>query len=249
MGYPSSQPTTGAPTPEAEPVQSLGSEVPRFNRSLLVETVFVTATVILALRLLLPGAASGAGWFFAPGVLAAAALVPTAIRKRRFIQLGFNAEHFWYSLILVGCVCAAAFPALLAAAWLLRLYGLQLPLRPVLPPGQSWAGWLLYQFLYVAVAEEVYFRGYFQGNILVLAGRLKEGRYGLWGYSSIVLSALCFAVAHVAVRGQIGAAATFVPGLLLGWLFARTRSLVAPILFHGLANTWYLVIFGLVATA
>jgi hypothetical protein len=249
MGYPSSQPTVGEPPPKAESVQFLGSKAQRFDRSLLVETILVTAVAILTLRVLLASPTLGAGWFVAPGVLAAAALIPTAIRKREFAQLGFNAEHFRHSLILVGCVCLVAFPALLAAAWLLRLYGLQLPLRPVLPSGQSWVGWLLYQFLYVAVAEEVYFRGYLQGNILVLAGKLKDRRYGLWKSSSIVVSALCFAVAHVIVRGQAAAVLTFLPGLLLGWLFVRTRSLVAPILFHGLANTWYLVLFGLLATA
>jgi len=34
-------------------------------------------------------------------------------------------------------------------------------------------------------------------------------------------------------------AVTFLPGLILGWLFIRTGSLLAPILFHGLANTFY----------
>ncbi len=32
---------------------------------------------------------------------------------------------------------------------------------------------------------------------------------------------------------------TFLPGLLMAWLFVRTRSLLAPILFHGLANVSY----------
>jgi membrane protease YdiL (CAAX protease family) len=32
---------------------------------------------------------------------------------------------------------------------------------------------------------------------------------------------------------------TFLPGLVLAWLFIRTRALLAPILFHGLANVSY----------
>jgi len=32
---------------------------------------------------------------------------------------------------------------------------------------------------------------------------------------------------------------TFLPGRVLGWLFIRTKSLLAPVLFHGLANTCY----------
>jgi membrane protease YdiL (CAAX protease family) len=32
---------------------------------------------------------------------------------------------------------------------------------------------------------------------------------------------------------------TFLPGLILAWLFLRTGSLLAPIVFHGLANVSY----------
>ncbi len=42
-------------------------------------------------------------------------------------------------------------------------------------------------------------------------------------------------------QGRPTAALTFLPGLLLGWLFLRTGSLLSPILFHGLANVSYAV--------
>jgi membrane protease YdiL (CAAX protease family) len=54
-----------------------------------------------------------------------------------------------------------------------------------------------------------------------------------------LLSATCFAVAHVIVQGQVTSIVTFLPGVLMAWLFIRTRSLLAPILFHGLANATY----------
>jgi membrane protease YdiL (CAAX protease family) len=59
---------------------------------------------------------------------------------------------------------------------------------------------------------------------------------------AIFVSAGCFALAHVVVQGQITAALTFVPGVILAWLFLRTGSLLAPILFHGVANVSYAVI-------
>ena len=93
--------------------------------------------------------------------------------------------------------------------------------------------------MYVAVAEEVFFRGYVQNNILKLTNPGKDGQSRLWNWLSIVLSAACFAVAHIIVFGQIILVLTFLPGLVLGWLFIRTKSLIAPILFHGLANTCY----------
>ena len=44
------------------------------------------------------------------------------------------------------------------------------------------------------------------------------------------------------ITGSGGAIATFFPGLLLGWMYLRTRSLLAPIIFHALANTAYALI-------
>jgi hypothetical protein len=56
---------------------------------------------------------------------------------------------------------------------------------------------------------------------------------------AIGISAACFALAHVIVQGRLTAVLTFVPGLILAWLFFRTGTLLAPILFHGLANVSY----------
>ncbi len=121
------------------------------------------------------------------------------------------------------------------------VFGLGLPLQPVPPTEQGWISWLFYQFMYVAVAEEVFFRGYVQSNILKLTNSDKDGRQRLGKWLSIVLSAACFAVAHIMVQGRIILLLTFLPGLVLGWLFIRTKSLLAPILFHGLANTCYCI--------
>ncbi len=134
---------------------------------------------------------------------------------------------------------------------------LPLPLRPIIPERQGWLAWLLYQFLYVAVAEEVFFRGYVQANLMRVVGTpcgVQPVGSG-WGefigahprrrichpkaMIPIVVSAGCFALAHVVVQGQITSLLTFLPGLVLAWLFFRTGTLLAPILFHGLANVSY----------
>jgi membrane protease YdiL (CAAX protease family) len=119
----------------------------------------------------------------------------------------------------------------------------------VLPRDQRWFGWLFYQFMYVSVAEEVFFRGYLQGNILRLANIAGQGPVARREMVSIVLSAACFALAHAAVQGGIASVLTFVPGLILGWLFVRTKSLLAPILFHGLANISYCLMASAVAAS
>jgi len=222
-----------------ESAQILGDKLKRLDISLLIETVLVTTTTILAIGAFNSSFLPVAAWFMAPGILVAAAIIPTAIKTRKFPKIGFNVKQIRNSLVVLGWTCMVVFPATFFGCWLLKSYGLDFPLRPVLPEGQNWACWLFYQFMYVAVAEEVFFRGYVQGNIFRLTSTMKLEQCGLQQWISITLSAACFAAAHIIVTGKIISVLTFLPGLILGWLFTRTRSLLAPILFHGLANICY----------
>ncbi len=242
MDYLSSRANNAELMPTIETVQFFG-RLKQLHISLLTEVVLVTIAAIWAIRVLDSGFLSGDAWFVAPGILVAAAIIPTAIKRRKFDDIGFNVEQIRNSLVLLGWTCLIVFPTMLSGCWLLKSYGLDLPLRPILPEGQNWICWLIYQFMYVAVAEEVFFRGYVQGNILKLISTVKLGHDRLQQWLSITLSAACFAAAHIIVQGQIISALTFLPGLILGWLFIRTRSLLAPILFHGLANICYFLLF------
>jgi membrane protease YdiL (CAAX protease family) len=199
----------------------------------------VTISVILAFGVLRLGYFSTINWLVTPGILVAAALIPTVLKGRKLAQIGFDGSHIGASLRLLSVVCLAVFPATFLFLWVLNHFGIGLFLRTVSPPEQRWFMWVLYQFLYVAVAEEVFFRGYIQSNVLRLTDTIKPPRFWAKQWTGIVLSAAIFAAAHITIQGHITAALTFLPGLILGWLFARTRSLVAPILFHGLANTCY----------
>jgi membrane protease YdiL (CAAX protease family) len=96
--------------------------------------------------------------------------------------------------------------------------------------------------MYVAVAEEVFFRGYVQSNVLRLLNKTKSEQLEQPQWTSVVISAACFATAHIIIQGQMISALIFLPGLILGWLFIRTKSLLAPILFHGLANVYYCLV-------
>lgn len=73
------------------------------------------------------------------------------------------------------------------------------------------------------IGEEIFFRGFaYQG--------IKNRLGSKWG---AVLSSLAFAALHTNLPAFI---AYFVLGLILVWLFQRTKSLTAPILAHGLNN-------------
>ncbi len=212
----------------------------RLNTRLLIETAAVTVAAIMAIRIFDAGSAFKSAWFVAPGILIAAALVSTAIKCNKLPKIGLDAGQISHSLVLLGWACLAAFPAMFCGLWLMRYYGLELPFRAVTPPAQGWFCWVFYQFMYIGAAEEVFFRGYVQDNILRSASAIVPERRRLLQWISIIISAACFAAAHIIIQGELISVLTFLPGLVLGWLFVRTRSLLAPILFHGLANVCYL---------
>lgn len=56
-----------------------------------------------------------------------------------------------------------------------------------------------------------------------------------------MLTALLFACAHVLIKLNIGTAATFIPGLALGWIRKRTGSVFGAGLYHGLCNSTVLL--------
>lgn len=207
--------------------------------SLSAETVAVTLGTIVALTFLsLPGAQS-ARWLAIPALLVAAALLPTWVRKREFPCLGLDPAHLRSAVPVVCRVCIATFPPVFLGLWLLTLAHVPIPLRPPLDEGWNWLGWLHYQFLYVALAEEVFFRGYVQTNTARLLSQT-AWLSGPWQQRvAMLVSAACFALAHFVVQSQITSLLVFLPGLVLAWLFVHTRSLLAPILFHGLANVSY----------
>lgn len=206
--------------------------------SLLLETIFVTMAVVWLIKILRTSLNHPKAWVTVPVVLIVAALVPTFFRKRGFAEVGLCANQPLVSLRLVCLTCLIVFPALLGGVFLLKYHGVQLPLRPTIPDGR-WLSWLVYQFLYVAVAEEIFFRGYLQGNVSQLLAFAVQNNRAFLSWMSIIVSAAIFAISHYVLLGNMVAIVTFFPALIFGWLFIKTRSLLAPILFHGLANVGY----------
>jgi membrane protease YdiL (CAAX protease family) len=212
---------------------------PPGTAGLALETGLVTLGTVGALAVLNAYGAAGTRWLAIPALLLAAALIPVWAGRAAVPRLGLDRAALRAAGPIVSGVCSAAFPAAFLGLWLLTLAHVPIPLRPPCDGGQNWPAWLLYQFLYVAVAEEVFFRGYVQANTARVLGRAAR-LSGLWRQRiAILVSAAAFALAHVAVQGQITSLLVFLPGLVLAWLFARTGSLLAPILFHGLANVFY----------
>ncbi|HHJ64307.1 MAG TPA: CPBP family intramembrane metalloprotease [Aquifex aeolicus] len=100
------------------------------------------------------------------------------------------------------------------------LYGsLLLPLFLIAPPS-SCGVWVLNQ-LGVAVAEEIFFRGF----LLPLFGNLR--------------TSFLFSLAHLINFPTLNSLLVFFPSLLFGFAYLRSGSILAPVLLHFTANLFY----------
>jgi membrane protease YdiL (CAAX protease family) len=121
-------------------------------------------------------------------------------------------------------------------AWA-RAAGLPAVFEPRLPPGLALVA--ATQLLAVALPEELFYRGWMQ----TAWGRSGPSRRILGaeiGPGFLATQAL-FAVGHL-VTLQPWRLATFFPGLLFGWLRARSGNVVAPAVAHALSNLLLLVL-------
>jgi membrane protease YdiL (CAAX protease family) len=222
------------------PVQSV-AETRLHPLPLALETAVVVVGTVTAVRFLNEQRALDTGWLAIPCLLVGAALLPTWLRKGDFPPIGLGGQGMLRSLGLVFLTSLCLIPMAFMGLWLAARLHLPLPPGPgpAVATPKDWVIWLIHQFMYVAVAEEVFFRGYLQSNVTRLIAVAHPTPRRFDQYAAAIISAGCFAAAHVVVQGQIIALATFLPGLVLAWLFIRTRTLLAPILFHGLANVSY----------
>jgi membrane protease YdiL (CAAX protease family) len=214
-----------------------------FNR-LSLELILVTITTVSLVSIADSNLSGPWAWLVVPGILAAAALIPTTIRKIGLSEIGLNLYHIRRSLRLTGIACLATLPITYAGLYLLQHYNISAPMVPKAPSG-LWINWILYQIMYVAAVEELFFRGYLQSSLLRMVSAASSKYTRIWPMATVIISAVVFALAHVILAHSILSALTFFPGVILGWLFLRTRSLIAPILFHALANLSYALMAGM----
>lgn len=90
------------------------------------------------------------------------------------------------------------------------------------------------QLLLVALPEEAFFRGYLQTQCDLTWRRPYRLLGAAWG-PGLVVAAAVFALCHVPFGGPVRLT-VFFPGLLYGWLRARTDSIVSPTVYHAFSN-------------
>ncbi len=85
---------------------------------------------------------------------------------------------------------------------------------------------MVYMLCFVGLGEELLFRGFIQRDIMSVFG----WKWGLFGAS------LLFAVMHLTWRSIPELVFVFFAGVILGALYLKTKSLVGPIVAHGVNN-------------
>jgi len=84
-------------------------------------------------------------------------------------------------------------------------------------------------YLSVAISEEVFFRGY-------LYSEVENEPFLPFISKANFVSSFLFGVAHALIYYDPTMFKVFFPSLVMGWLFERSKSLGAPILFHFLSD-------------
>ncbi len=91
------------------------------------------------------------------------------------------------------------------------------------------------QLLVVALPEEYFFRGYLQAR-LESAWPARRHLFGAPVGRALIVTALLFGVGHFLVTFQPVMLSRAIPGLVFGYMFARTRSILPGTIFHAGCN-------------
>lgn len=198
----------------------------------LAETGGITVLALALVVAAREGPWHDLAWWLVPFVWVAAASLPALWDSEYRLGAAELVGQPLSGLTWVLRVSLIVFPPFTAAY--LIVIGSGLPTRlPDLPP-QFWST-LFYQLVYIGFAEELFFRGYLQIRLDRVLGRSWRV-FGTAVGPGLLIANLLFAVGHVLVTQNPLQADVFFPGLLFGWLRARTGAILAPAAFHGLCN-------------
>ena len=153
--------------------------------------------------------------------------------SRRYVRSRPWAAMAWVALLALGTI--------LPSQWLMELMEVQLPEAHERYFGQIMSrpeGYLLIGVL-TPVAEEMVFRGAVLRRLLALSA-------GGWEWVAVAVSAALFGAVH---GNSAQMAHAFAMGLLLGWMYKRTGSIVPGVVVHWVNNTVAYLMYNFVPNA
>ena len=224
-----------------------------FRFPLLVEVVVVTLLEWVASLVLLYWSRRSVLPATYLSVLALAPLIylplgTLLLRREPLAAYGVTLNRTGRALGLTVLASALLFPPFALASYVYRQRFLALDVGAVRHPF-AWVDWLLqtpqagpwllntfvWQFCFVAVSEEFFYRGYLEGRLNLVLGHRRQVFATPVGAAVPICSAL-FALHHLLVDFAPQRLLVFIPALVFGWLREATGSLLAPTLFHAACN-------------
>lgn len=106
---------------------------------------------------------------------------------------------------------------------------------PKVPPGLLL--WMLSMFFVTSIAEEIFFRGLIQTQLVRVFGRWRGG-----AYIGIVAASVLFGIGHAPGGAALIALAT-IAGIGYGWVYYKTNSILAAATVHTAVNVTHLLFF------
>lgn len=170
------------------------------------------------------------------------------LRRRGNIErYGFTTEPLRLNLIVAAVAVVAILPIFAVGFWaLVRVACDHWPrmvpgscahaLHPMWRMPADFFPWQIpAQLVVVALPEELFFRGYVQGRLEEAFPPSRTFLGARIGWAWLVAAAL-FALGHYLVTFEPQMLTRFFPGLVFGWMFARTRSILPGTIFHAACN-------------
>lgn len=197
--------------------------------------VAVTVAVVIASAILVIS-----GWRRVPGIgiIGTLLLIALLVVTNGQFSLGLERPSSWTSTILLAIVAGIIIQLLSMAViepLAERVTGVVHDHTLVDSVKGSWKSllrWLVTVWIFVALLEEVIYRGFLQGEITRLVGGGAAG-----ALIGLALSSIVFGASHW-YQGRAGTVSTTMVGALLGVLFIWSGyNLWLPILTHGVIDT------------
>jgi membrane protease YdiL (CAAX protease family) len=175
--------------------------------------------------------------------------LPQLVLRRRgnIERYGFTSEPLKLNLIIAAVAIVAVLPLFAVGFWALVRFACDHwprmvpgscfhaahPLWRV--PGDFFPWQIPAQLVVVALPEELFFRGYVQGRLEDALPPTRTFLGAKIGWAWLIAAAL-FALGHYLVSFEPQMLTRFFPGLVFGWMFARTRSILPGTIFHAACN-------------
>jgi membrane protease YdiL (CAAX protease family) len=99
----------------------------------------------------------------------------------------------------------------------------------------AWVSILVFQFFYVALPEELFYRGYILGKLNKVWPPVLSVFKVPVGFG-IPITAVLFAFGHFLINFSPPRLGVFFPALIFGWMREKTGGILAPSIYHAMCN-------------